>query len=811
MELVCMLGNKSKVAALRDLAVAPSSRTQREIHLVAGSLRDPKEQPLLIVETDCLLQNKIPAGPSPPACHEEVRHRLPPAAQAATAGHAADWTISRLALPFAGVVCIFVNDIDGGLRSVARHLASWLADGPPSGSPALPWLLLVNEGSGGGSEKRTVQELRDHLDKICRSGSSLLSRFANVSVAGLGTRSTPHKPPNWQDFRAKLSNSVSGVQKHRKQAGRLFSAQTLCRMMECASSSVSSMPAPLDLASATRMRRPVSQYLEAGVVDFLDRVDSRETLELFAIPVIASSIIFDHHMRNMHLFDIAEVFHQLYRAEIDLASQRLASTSDESRKLVFSSGTDLTSLLAQSLESQFTQFREQRRSALLYHADKLISFRAIVACALAVGKPVDECIKLLEDVARDAFQEREVSMYPFGWTAIGRRFWRFVFTLLMDSKYSPKPLEARLKTEFGESRTLTDRSPATANGLLVGMTMTAVEDTATFVATNQGGAVDPSGEAADFRMLGSPERVLLWQALRASSAAPFYFPPQAIHGVAYQDGGMTYNNPSALALVAAKEQFPEKPDPGLLVSCGAGVEKPGRARSRGTTNIVRTAGGRVEKRRRARPWSRWKLSSVGRVLGAFMSQNDSNREFERVRQHAVHRENFFRLDFEHDGPRPALDDVIDLKARQSWAEESAARSPSIDALALCLRAQHFYFELDDEPMYANRRYKCSGRVLCDLDPGSPEQMLLLDGLDRGGASFRLDGQVLPRDCLGRDARGHDSVVIGHVTFSVDTKQTKFSIEVCEGENRPYGISGSPFTVDWLVQAQGLDDHFGGGY
>ncbi|KAM3550755.1 hypothetical protein ARSEF4850_008196 [Beauveria asiatica] len=207
------------------------------------------------------------------------------------------------------------------------------------------------------------------------------------------------------------------------------------------------------------------------------------------------------------------------------------------------------------------------------------------------------------------------------------------------------------------------------------------------------------------------------------------------------------------------------------------------------TNISRTAGGRVEKRRRARPWSRWKLSSVGRVFGAFMSQNNSNREFERVRQHAVHRENFFRLDFEHDGPQPALDDVTDLKGRQSWAEETAARSPNIDALALCIRAQHFYFELDDEPVYANHKYRCSGRILCDFESGSPEQMLLLDGLGRREASFRLDGQSLSGEFLGRDARGHDSVVVKNVTFSVDTKRTKFSIEVCEGENRSYGISG----------------------
>lgn len=274
---------------------------------------------------------------------------------------------------------------------------------------------------------------------------------------------------------------------------------------------------------------------------------------------------------------------------------------------------------------------------------------------------------------------------------------------------------------------------------------------------------------------------------------------------------MTYNNPSALALAAAREQFPTKPNPGILVSCGTGTERRSRTRPHDMVDISRTAGGRVEKRRGGRPWSPWKLSSVGRVFGAFMSQNDPNREFERVRQHAVHGDNFFRLDFEHDGPQPALDDVTDLKGRQAWAEETAARSPNVDAAALCIRAQHFHFELDDEPVYANGRYKCCGRVLCDLDPGSPAQTLLVDGLDRREATFRLDGQGLPGDILGRDARGHGSAVVKNVTFSVDTKQTKFSIQLCEGENRPCNISGSPFTADWLVRAQGLDDYFGGGY
>jgi hypothetical protein len=104
-------------------------------------------------------------------------------------------------------------------------------------------------------------------------------------------------------------------------------------------------------------------------------------------------------------------------------------------------------------------------------------------------------------MAQDTFQQREVSSYPFGWTTIGRRFWRCALTLFWDSKYSPAHLESWLKAEFGESRTLTDWSAATANGLLVGMPVTAVEDTATFVATNQGGALDSNSIAGKWEVL----------------------------------------------------------------------------------------------------------------------------------------------------------------------------------------------------------------------------------------------------------------------------------------------------------------------
>lgn len=301
-ELVFMLGHSRKLAALRDLAAAPSPAGRGGVNLVAGSLKDPTGQdqvnrPLLIVETNVLLQNNVPKGPTQARCHEMIRHRLPQAAQAAGAKKAVDWAINRLILPFAGVVCIFINDL-GGICSVAERLASWLAYERPSEGTVLPWLLLVDEGCRDRSEEDTIDEIhaliKDHGE------SSLWTRFAGVSVANLGTTGRVRERPQWQDFRAELSSIVNRVQEDRRRADHLFSIETLCRLMEHASRSVPTLTAPFDLLSATRARRPVSPYLEAGVADFLSQVDSAEMLESFAIPVVASSILFDHYTRNMH-------------------------------------------------------------------------------------------------------------------------------------------------------------------------------------------------------------------------------------------------------------------------------------------------------------------------------------------------------------------------------------------------------------------------------------------------------------------------------------------------------------------------------
>jgi hypothetical protein len=65
----------------------------------------------------------------------------------------------------------------------------------------------------------------------------------------------------------------------------------------------------------------------------------------------------------------------------------------------------------------------------------------------------------------------------------------------------------------------------------------------------------------------------IWEAARATSAAPTYFSTITIDEVIYGDGGLGYNNPTRLAINEAHDVWPER-SIGCLVSLGTGEEDP---------------------------------------------------------------------------------------------------------------------------------------------------------------------------------------------------------------------------------------------
>jgi hypothetical protein len=63
----------------------------------------------------------------------------------------------------------------------------------------------------------------------------------------------------------------------------------------------------------------------------------------------------------------------------------------------------------------------------------------------------------------------------------------------------------------------------------------------------------------------------IWQAARATSAAPTFFKPITINDVRYADGGTGYNNPTQLAIDEAYAIWENRPI-GCLISIGTGLE-----------------------------------------------------------------------------------------------------------------------------------------------------------------------------------------------------------------------------------------------
>src|SRR5262245_26936950 len=70
------------------------------------------------------------------------------------------------------------------------------------------------------------------------------------------------------------------------------------------------------------------------------------------------------------------------------------------------------------------------------------------------------------------------------------------------------------------------------------------------------------------------ENCTIWEAGRATSAAPFYFPPMEINGQRYFDGGMVSNNPILEVVNEARLRYGETAEFRTVLSIGTGAADP---------------------------------------------------------------------------------------------------------------------------------------------------------------------------------------------------------------------------------------------
>ena len=177
---------------------------------------------------------------------------------------------------------------------------------------------------------------------------------------------------------------------------------------------------------------------------------------------------------------------------------------------------------------------------------------AILAAGLAFGLKADKLRRFYVDYGREVFTK-------VSWP---RRFWH---------SYPSEPIEQRLMEVFGENTTLGSDKLRT-NLLIVAKNVTL--GTTWFFTNN------PKG-----RFFHNNAGLALWQIVRASAAAPTYFPPRKImvpgdngkvNEYEFIDGGVSsYNNPSLQVFLEATSRdykfgWPTGPDRLLMLSLGTG-------------------------------------------------------------------------------------------------------------------------------------------------------------------------------------------------------------------------------------------------
>jgi len=201
---------------------------------------------------------------------------------------------------------------------------------------------------------------------------------------------------------------------------------------------------------------------------------------------------------------------------------------------------------------------------------------AIIATGLARGMSVAEISEFYTRFGTVAFERRHV------WQK-----WRAL--------YGEGGLEKTLKDTFGAG---TDLAPEHLQCLLTAVTRNATTDSAWPVSSN------PAAKYNDTARPDCNLRIPLWKLVRASTAAPVYFPPEVVSwdesdpakSFVFVDGGTTaYNNPAFLLYRMATEPayrlgWSTGEDQLLIVSVGTGSAPViGNIAQDPSTNVIEAA------------------------------------------------------------------------------------------------------------------------------------------------------------------------------------------------------------------------------
>ncbi|CZT11980.1 uncharacterized protein RAG0_15979 [Rhynchosporium agropyri] len=453
----------------------------------------------------------------------------------------------------------------------------------------------------------------------------------------------------------------------------------------------------------------------------------------------------------------------------------------------------------------------------------------IVMAMFLNGLPVTECVKVFEKLSHKAFNRGFVSS-----NSIFSRLRELLISYFADSLYSAHNLEEGLRMQFGADVSLMDHSAATTKGAKVGITVTGVPN-AELVCTNYNGVGSRPPGSGYHHVLSdeSSNRVRVWEAARCTSAAPWYFRPHHIEGVGtFQDGGLWRNNPIDIAISEACALWPTIVEPDVVLSLGTGYQidedvtmndlSPTETSPLINSSVMSTDLGRAEIAMATalqdvqQPRGLWRSGFITRCLESFLSTMDGQKFYDLPNQWNrggdENESRYYRLNTQLTGKKPALDDVGTMKPLKSQTRKQHMKSESLNELAQSLISSLFYFELTSRPIKNRAHISCQGQIFCIVGPGhkgNSKLQRLLKSLTEDASKFYVAHRPLSGP-IDSSANINPATNLFRLKMELRVRDLDSSIpislrigndkrSISEGRN----ISASPFTVNGLLEAQGL--------
>ncbi|ETS74669.1 hypothetical protein PFICI_13153 [Pestalotiopsis fici W106-1] len=350
--------------------------------------------------------------------------------------------------------------------------------------------------------------------------------------------------------------------------------------------------------------------------------------------------------------------------------------------------------------------------------------------ALAFGHqrlPVDKCISLFRDLVKDAFTPRK-----------GQKLYgiRYIETMLKKSKYRTRTLEDALKRALGEEPLFGPIDPD-VRPLKVAVTATTEAGRLPYLLSNYNMATSSLKRSAIEYRRDRPEspdeEVRVWEAARATSAAPGYFKPFERSFVELMDGGILHNNPINIAMeetakIAFQENLNQRPD--IVLSLGTGMPYEGLRRSR--SSAAPTGQENQERQRTRVPFAKTLFTLISYQIKLNL---DAQSQWERWMSSFSHPDDgqLFRVNPDLRKEPPAMDKVEEIEPLIQSVDGWLAQNNDIDDIARTLVASSFYFgRVGNAERGSRTGVQLRGLIYCRLSENADNIKALGEYLTRSG-------------------------------------------------------------------------------